>query len=96
MNHSKTIHVQIEDSEFLAWFVAAIWPDARAATGKDATLYRALSFLVGITDEEAVAIANGKIHASGGERITVTEFRKWWPQVFSDFAARATEKDGAQ
>ena len=78
--------MQIEDKDLLNWFVGRLAPLAYASTGKQATLYRALGHLVGITAQEAVKIANRKTEKKE-DRITVTEFCRWFVAMFSEFAA---------
>ena len=83
--------VTVSGATLLNLFAGAVYGDARSATGKNRTFYVALGSLVGITAEEAVKKANrdlAKVH-----RITVIEFRKWLPTVFSEFAREILEAD---
>lgn len=76
--------VTIDNATVFRLFVNAVYGDAKAAIGKDRTLYTALGSLVGVSDVDAVKIANDR--AKEENRITVTKFRKWLPIVFSEFA----------
>ena len=86
---TKTVEVTISNATVLDIFIRAIYGDAKASTGKDQTFYKAFGSLVGISDVEAVKIANG--YAKKEERITTDEFRKWLPAVFSEFARAMLE-----
>lgn len=77
--------VTISHKRLLNLFVNAVYGDAKVATGKDRTFYKAFGSLIGISDVKAVRIANGLIQKKEN-RITVTEFRRWLPTVFSEFA----------
>ena len=79
----------ISHKQLLDLFVDAVYGDAKKATGKDRTFYRALGRLVGISDADAVEAANRGVKAQN--RITVTEFRKKLPTVFSTFAQAMLE-----
>lgn len=81
----RQVMVEIEESEMLFFLSRALYERARAAKGKRLTFYVALGHLVGITDKEAVKGANDK--ATKENHITVTEFRRWLPEVVSRFAA---------
>ena len=76
--------ITIDNATVFRLFVNAVYGDAKAATGKDKTLYTAFGSLVGISDVDAVKIANDR--AKQEDFITVTQFRKWLPTVFSEFA----------
>lgn len=80
------------DTTVFNLFVSAVYGDAKEATGKNRTFYKAFGYLVGISDKDAVGIANDG--AEKGERITVTEFRRWLPTVFSEFARAMLEANG--
>jgi len=82
--HSITRTVEIDNTTLFNLFVNAIYGDAKVSTGKDRTFYEAFGRLVGISDVEAVRTANS--HAKKENRITVTEFQKRLPTVFSEFA----------
>lgn len=81
---TRTVKVTIDNATLLNLFVNAIRNDATASTGKDRTFYKALGNLIGISDVEAVKIANG--YAKKENRITTEEFRRWLPTVFAEFA----------
>lgn len=86
---TKTVEVTISNATLLSLFIDAIYDDAKNATGKDQTLYKALGHLVDISDVCAVKIANG--YAEKEERVTIEEFRKWLPTVFAEFARAMLE-----
>ena len=89
---TRTVKVTISNAEILKFFVRAISGDAADAlksSGKQRTFYRALGHLVGISDENAVQIANSGVKRR--EYITVDEFREWLPTVFSEFARAMME-----
>jgi len=81
--------VTISNTQIFNMFVNAIYGDARDATGKNRTLYRAFGYLVGISDVDAVEAANKD--AEKENQITVTAFRKWLPTVFAEFARAMLE-----
>lgn len=81
---TKTVKVTIDNATLLKLFVGAVYGDAKKATGKDKTFYKAFGSLVGISDVEAVKIANSL--AKKENRITTKEFRCWLPTVFAEFA----------
>ena len=85
---TKTVEVTISNT-LLNLFVQAIYADAKAATGKQQTFYKALGSLVGISDVDAVKIANST--AKREDRITTDEFRRWLPTVFAEFAQAMLE-----
>jgi hypothetical protein len=89
----RLVKVTISEAELLNFFVASLKPDARASEGQERTFYHALSHLVGISDVEAVKRANKQARSEGLPTITVAKFRKWLPQVFSQFAAFALYSD---
>ena len=76
--------VEIDNTTLFNLFVSAVYGDAKASTGKNQTLYAALGYLVGISDVDAVKMANSGVKKE--HRITVTQFRKWLPTVFAEFA----------
>jgi len=82
---TKTVEVTISNVTLLRLFVDAVYGDAKVATGKDRTFYKAFGCLIGIKDIEAVKIAN-KSTRGKENRITTDEFRKWLPGIFSEFA----------
>ena len=83
--------VTISHEQVLRIFTNAVYGDAKRASGKDLIFYKAFGSLVGISDKEAVEIAN---HNTKKEyRITVTEFRRWLPTVFAEFARVMLEAD---
>ena len=85
----KKVKVTISNAALFDLFIDAIYDDAQNATGKDLTFYNALGSLVGISDKEAVEIAN---HNTKKEHcITVTEFRRRLPTVFAEFARAVLE-----
>ena len=80
----ETVKIPLSRERLFDLFVEAVYDDATAARGKDRTFYKAFGSLVGISDKEAVEIAN---HNTKKEyRITITEFRRWLPTVFAEFA----------
>jgi len=81
--------VTISHRQLFDLFVAAVYGDAKKATGKDRTFYVAFGHLVGISDVDAVKIANENTKKE--HHITVTEFRKRLPVVFSEFARAMLE-----
>lgn len=92
MQIKKRITVTIEGDELLNLLVSVLWPKAKSATGKDRTLFSALGRLAGISDVEAVKLANRK--ADKGwcrDSISVTEFRRWLPQILSETFAEFLE-----
>ena len=76
--------IEIDNVTLFNLFVSAVYGDAKASTGKDRILYTAFSCLAGISDVDAVKMAN--VNAKKEDHITVTEFRKWLPTVFGEFA----------
>lgn len=84
---SITETVTISHERLFNLFVGAIYGDAKTSTGKNRTLYAAFGCLVGISDADAVKMANDNVKKE--YHITVTEFRRWLPTVFAEFA-RAT------
>lgn len=81
---TRTVEVTISNAQLLDLFVSAVYGDAVGSTGKDRTFYKAFGSLVGISDVEAVKIANNL--AKKENRITTKEFRRWLPTVFAGFA----------
>jgi len=77
------VTVTIRSEELLRCIVRAISPDASASDGKQRTLYLALSYLVGVSDIDAVKTANSVARDRGLPTIRVEEFRKWLPGVLS-------------
>lgn len=88
---TRTVRVTIDNATLLDLFVNAIRDDAMTSTGKGRTFYKAFGSLVGISDVEAVKIANG--YAKKEDRITTEEFRRWLPTVFAEFARVMLEAD---
>lgn len=86
---TKTVEVTISNATVLDIFIQAVYDDAKASTGKDRTFYRTFGSLVGISDVEAVKIANG--YAEKENCIITEEFRRWLPTVFSEFARAMLE-----
>ena len=86
---TETVKISVSHRRLFNLFVNTVYGDAKAATGKDQTFYKAFGSLVGISDVDAVLIANVKTKKE--ERITVTEFRKWLPTVFAEFARAMLE-----
>lgn len=82
---TRRVTVEIKESDMLQFLGNALSDRVKATDGKRATFRYALSRLVGITDKEAVRVANGG--AEKEDRITVSEFRCWLPEVISRFAA---------
>jgi len=82
---TRTVKVAIDNATLLHLFVGAVSGDAIKSTGKEQLLYRAFANLIGISDVDAVKIANDK-YAGGENRITTDEFRRWLPTVFAEFA----------
>lgn len=76
--------ITIDNATAFRLFVSAVYGDVKKATGKDLILYKAFGSLIGISDVDAVKIANNNTPKE--YRITVTEFRKWLPTVFAEFA----------
>ena len=74
----KYVEVEITDRELLMGFVERLRPLADEAGGTTATLYYALSYLVGLTAREAVGLANNKARRDELPLITVKEFRRWF------------------
>lgn len=88
------VTVVIQNEELLDLLVGALSEGAERATGKESTLYRALSFLVGCSDVEAVKLANRRADNHMQPRVKVDEFRRWLPVVLSRvFAKYAAEKE---
>lgn len=86
--------IEVDNAALFNLFISAVYGDAKKSTGKDRTLYQALGSLVGISDNNAVALANSGVEKE--DRITVTEFRRWLPTVFAEFARVILEEnDGA-
>lgn len=81
---TRTVKVTISRKQLLDLFVNAVYGDAKAATDKDQTFYRALGYLIGIKDVDAVKTANSTVPSA--HRITTEEFRCWLPTVFAEFA----------
>ena len=82
--------VTIDGVTLFNCFINAVYGDAKMATGKNLILYKAFGSMVGISDVDAVRIANDCTPKE--YRITVTEFRKWLPTVFSAFAQAMLEE----
>jgi hypothetical protein len=80
----RTVKVTIDNATLLNLFVGAVYGDAKDAIGKDRTFYKAFGSLIGISDVEAVKIANNL--ARKENHITTKEFRRWLPTVFAEFA----------
>lgn len=87
---TKTIEVTISNATTLDIFVNAVYGDAKNAIDRQRTFYKAFSSLIGISDVEAVRIANG-LTRKKENRITTEEFRKWLPTVFAEFARAMLE-----
>lgn len=87
--------VTIDNTALFNLFINAVHGDAAKATGKNLTFYKALGSLVGRSDVDAVEIANDS-NTKREHRITVTQFRKWLPTVFSEFARVMMEADDDQ
>ena len=81
--------VEIDNATIFNLFISAVYGDAKASTDKDRTFYRALGYLIGISDVDAVKMANNRRPKEN--RITVTEFRRWLPTVFAEFARAMLE-----
>lgn len=88
---TQTVRIKIDNPTLLGLFVQAVYGDAKKATGKDQTLYKAFGYLVGIADADAVKMANNRRLKPEENRITVAEFRRWLPTVFSEFAQAVLE-----
>jgi len=94
---TRTVKVTISNTEILMFFVRAVSGDAknardsRDATAKEWVCYKALGHLVGISDTDAVKIANAG--AKKENRITTEEFRRWLPTVFAEFARAMMRAD---
>lgn len=82
---TRRVTIEIKEREILQFLADALSDRVKATEGKRLTFRRALSRLVGITDKEAVRMANESVEEEN--RITVTEFRRWLPEVISQFAA---------
>ena len=82
---TRMIEIEIDNATLLSLFVEAVYSDAKDSTGKDRTLYRALGYLVGISDVEAVKMANS-LAAEKENHVTTKKFRHWLPTVFAEFA----------
>ena len=91
---THTVEVTISNATALGIFIRAVYGDAKAATGKERIFYKALGHLVGISDVDAVKIANG--YAKKENRITTEKFRRWLPTVFAEFARAMLEADNAE
>ena len=76
--------ITVDNATVFRLFISAVYGDAKVSTGKNRTLYRALGSLIGIADVDAVKVANDDTKKE--HRITVTEFRRWLPTVFAEFA----------
>lgn len=80
---TKTIRVTIDSNQFTDLLVAALFGHARSAADGEYTCFRALGCLVGVSDVEAVRMANKEAKITGHPTITVAEFRKWLPALLS-------------
>lgn len=89
---TKTVRVVISYKDLLDFFGEALYLEARTSEDKERSFYYALGFLVGVSDVQAVKMANRKARKQGLESITTDEFRKWLPKVFSRFAEKAIGK----
>lgn len=89
-NTTRTVEVTISNAQLLSLFVRAVAGDAYDAAGKERTFYKALGHLVGVSDVNAVGVAN-TYHATQENQITVEEFREWLPTVFAEFARAMLE-----
>lgn len=88
---TRMIEIEIDNVTLLSLFVEAVYSDAKDSTDKDRTLYRALGYLVGISDVEAVKMANS-LTAEKENHVTTKEFQRWLPIVFAEFARAMLEK----
>lgn len=86
--------ITIDNATVFRLFVSAVYGDAEKSAGKDRTLYAAFGCLVGISDVDAVKAAN--TNTKKEHRITVTEFRRWLPTVFAEFARVMLEVNNAK
>lgn len=89
---TQTVEVTISNAVVLDIFLHAVYGDAKTAAGKSLTFYKAFGSLVGISDVEAVKIANR--YAKKEDRITTEEFRKCLPTIFAEFARVMLETNG--
>lgn len=87
---TRTVKVTVDNATLLALFVRAVAGDAIISTGRQRTFYKALGNLVGISDVQAVKIAND--NAKKEDRITSKEFRQWLPRAFAEFARAMMEE----
>ena len=84
MQITKKVTVVIENEEFIQLLIEALAPKAKSAKGKEQTLFRALSYLVGRSAVEAVRMANKYAADNQLPRITTAEFKKWLPEMMSE------------
>lgn len=82
------VTLEIPDRDVLQWFIDLVAGGREIATGKERTLYAALGYLIGVTVGDAVKAANRWAKLHGFPAVTVTEFYKWFPAMFSVFAGK--------
>jgi hypothetical protein len=86
---TRSVQVEIEEKELLHFLTDALYQRAKIAAKR--RFWIALGNLVGITDVEAVKIANRE--PLDEPSLTTAEFRKQLPIVISKFAAEVMKKD---
>lgn len=85
--------ILVESIGGITVFIERLWDWVKPQHNGDATetLTWALSYLIGITDVEAIKIANARAKEHGQPTITVTQFREWLPTALSEVFAEWQE-----
>lgn len=84
MQLTKKVIVTIESTELVELLISALHSKAEVSDGKEYTLLRAFSCLVGCSDVEAVRMANKIADEKEKPHVKVSEFRRWLPQILAE------------
>jgi len=83
----RTVEVPISDRDLLLLLTSRLSSMLSPTSGKQRTFAYALGNLIGITDEDAVRIANDRAVEESKPTISLEKFREWLPKTISAFAA---------